>query len=102
MKMPGFDAELSLGPTIGRYRGKAVSGGLGMGEVLPMQKSVASSTLSPSLDLSFLGSRVFGRTITCCLVGRHPPCVTYVVPFFEDCKCWFGSPVCTPRVFQNF
>jgi hypothetical protein len=102
MNMPGFDAELSLGPTMDIYRGKAVSGGLGMGEVLPMQESLASSTLSSNLDLSFLGSRVFGRTMTCCLVGRHPACVTYVVPIFEDCKCWFGSPVCTPRVFQNF
>jgi hypothetical protein len=26
MNMPGFDAELSLGPTVGRYRRKTVSG----------------------------------------------------------------------------
>ena len=38
MNMLGFNAESSLGPTIGIYRGKALSGGLGTGEVLPMQE----------------------------------------------------------------
>jgi hypothetical protein len=45
-KMPGFDAESSLGPTRGLYQGKAVSGGLGRDEVLPMQEFLGSSTLS--------------------------------------------------------
>jgi hypothetical protein len=107
MNIPGFDAESSLGPTMGIYRGKVVSGRLGTGEVLPMQEFLASSTLRRNLDLPFLGSTVLRRTITCCRpvvgpFGTHPLCKTYEVPFFEDCKCLFGAPVCTPRVLQNF
>lgn len=36
MRMPGFDAELSLGPATGRYRGKTAFGGSRSGEVMPM------------------------------------------------------------------
>ena len=36
MNMPGFDAESSLDPTIGIYRGNAVFGRSGTGEVLPI------------------------------------------------------------------
>ena len=100
MNMPGFDAESSLGPTMGIYRRRAVFGRLGTNELLPMQEFLTSSILSRNRDLPFLGSTVLRRTLTCCLIGRHPPCITYVVPFFEDCKCWFGAPVCTPRVLQ--
>lgn len=96
MKIPGFDADFSLGPTIGRYRG-AVSGGFGAGSVLPMQELRSSSALTGNLNL------VFGRTIKCCLPGRHPACQTYTVPFafLWDCVCVLGAPVCTPRVFEN-
>jgi hypothetical protein len=36
MNLPQFNAEASLGPTLGIYRGKAVYGGSGAVEVLPM------------------------------------------------------------------
>jgi hypothetical protein len=36
MNIPGFHAESSLGPAIGRYRGTAVFGGSRTGQVLPM------------------------------------------------------------------
>ena len=36
MNIPGFNADLSLGPTLGIYRGKAVFGRSGTAEVLPM------------------------------------------------------------------
>jgi hypothetical protein len=96
MNMPGFDAESSLGPTMGIYRGKVVFGGSGTGKVLPMQGFLASSILSQNLNFGFVGSRLFRRTITCCRVGISPPCRTYEVPSFENCKCVFGAPVCTP------
>jgi hypothetical protein len=100
MNMPGFDAELSLGPAISICRGKAAFDRSVTPEVLP-QDYQASTTLSQNLDLPFLSAK-FGRTITCCLVGRHPPCITYVVPFFENCECQFGAPVCTPFVKATF
>lgn len=83
MNMPGFDAELSLGGTRGAYRGKAVFDRSITGEVLPMQQFLR-------------------RTIKCCLAGRHPPCITYQVPFGQNCKCRFGGPVCTPPILQQF
>jgi hypothetical protein len=49
MNMPGIDAESPLGPTRGLYRGKAVSGGSGGSEVLPMQEFLGSPTLSQNL-----------------------------------------------------
>jgi hypothetical protein len=88
MNMPGFDAESSLGPTIGIYRGTTAIGRLQMDEVTPSQ----------NLDSSFFR---FGRSITCCLVGRHPPCVTFVVPVFLNCECQFGAPVCAPLVVNR-
>jgi hypothetical protein len=101
MNMPGFDAESSLGPAISMYRGKAIFDRSVTAEVLPVQDFLASPPLSQTLASPFLRSTI-GRTITCCLVGRHPPCVTYVVPFFENCECQFGAPVCTPFVNQAF
>jgi hypothetical protein len=55
MNLSQFNAEESLGPTMGLYRGKAVFGRSGTGEVLPMQGFLASSTLSrnrpcPNID----------------------------------------------------
>src|SRR5262249_1691128 len=43
MNMPGFHAELSLGPTAGVYRGMAVFGGSSAGEVSPTQEFLSSS-----------------------------------------------------------
>jgi len=56
MNMPGFDAESSLGPTMGIYRRKAVFGRLGTVEVLPMQEFLASATLGQHLNSRFLGA----------------------------------------------
>jgi hypothetical protein len=106
MYMPGFDAESSLCPTMGRYQGTALFGRAGRVEVLPMQEFLASSTLGRNLDSGFLGSMALRRTITCCRrvtgpFGTHPLCRTYNVPFFENCRCLAGFPVCTPPVIQS-
>ncbi len=86
MNRPGFDAESSLGPTMGIYRGKALRGKSGTGEVLPMQDFPASSTLS-------LIRRISPWPQICCFkpgVGLscrdHRP--------FESCECIGGFPVC--------
>lgn len=116
MNMPGFGAESSLGPMMGIYRGKAVSGRLGTGEVLPTQEFLASSTLSRNLDLPFLGSTVY---VECCgrvrspLGGTHPVCRNFPVLPFQNCECLMGPngdlpdgfpspPFCTPPVFKSF
>jgi len=91
MNMPGFDAESSLGLTRGTYRGKAVFGRLGTGEISPAQEFLASSARSRNLDLLSLGSIVLKREL-CCLRG----CANSL---FKDCKCQNGFPVCTPWVF---
>jgi hypothetical protein len=49
MNMPGFNAESSLGLTMSIYREKAILGGSGGGEVLPMQEFLGSPTLSQNL-----------------------------------------------------
>jgi hypothetical protein len=54
MNMLGFNAESSLGPTIGIYRGKALSGGLGTGEVLPMQEIL--SLIGTKSESDFFGA----------------------------------------------
>jgi hypothetical protein len=66
MNMPGIDAESPLGPTRGLYRGKAVSGGSGGSEVLPMQEFLGSPTLSQNL--------VFPLITRCC---RYAPLLGY-------------------------
>ena len=96
MNMPGFDAESSLGPAFGIYRGKAVFGGLGMGEV-SLQQFGASS---------FLGR--FGVPMTCCGYStwlHRFVCTTRIVSPLEQCACQrgaFGHPViiCRPPVFS--
>jgi hypothetical protein len=96
MNTPGFDAESSLGPTMGIYRRKAVFGGLGMGEV-SLQQFGASS---------FLGR--FGVTMRCCGYStwlHRFVCTTRIVSPLEQCECqrdFFGHPIiiCRPPVFS--
>lgn len=85
MNMPGFDAESSLAPTIGIYRGKAIFGRSGTGEFLPMQHVPASSILSQNLHGGFLGIPSLHKKITCC--DREGDCTTYSVGYFETCGC---------------
>jgi hypothetical protein len=82
MNMPGFDAEASLGPTRGIYRGSADFGGLGTGEV-SMQQFGASS---------FAGR--FGVTIRCCRYStflHRYVCIERTVSPFEQCECTGGG-----------
>ena len=95
MTMPGFGAASSLGPNADTYLRPAVSGGAAM-------VGVPQS----NLDSTVMGAAVFRNTITCCRpvggpFGTHPLCRTYDVPFFENCRCVSGFPVCTPRVIRN-
>jgi hypothetical protein len=84
MNMPGFEAESSLGPTMGIYCGKAVFGRRGTGEVLPMQDFLASSILSQNLNFGFLGLPL-SRKIVCC--NRERDCTTYIVAKSDICGC---------------
>ena len=92
MNIPGFAAESSLGPTVGMYRGKAVSGRLVASEVLPMQGFPGSSTLNRNLGLcwgTWLGCPVNGHIIFRC------------VSWLEDCRCGPGGAYCHPKIFEN-
>jgi hypothetical protein len=101
MNMPGFDAESSLGPTIGTYRGRAVFGGLGTSEVSMSQFDISS--LNPSLK-----TRFWRFTMTCCgysTLLHRIVCTTSDVSPFEQCECqrgYYGDPViiCRPPVFS--
>jgi len=93
MNMPGFDAESSLGPTIGLFRGKAGFGGSSMGELFMQQ-----------FRSSFFGGR-FGTPLTCCSADSHF-CTTRTVSPFERCKCghgFDGEPIfiCSPPVLSR-
>lgn len=96
MNIPGFNADLSLGPTMGIYRGNAAFGGSGRGEV-SMQQFGASS---------FLGR--FGVTKRCCGYStwlHRFVCTTRIVSPLEQCECqrdFFGHPViiCHPPVLS--
>lgn len=87
MKIPGFNAESSLGQTLGLYRGKAIFGRLGTSDVLPMQR------------FGFLRS-VF-PIIRCCKYSRFAGkfvCVTRRSFPLEQCECI--RPEC-PEGFPN-
>lgn len=107
MNTPGFDAESSLGPTMGIYRGKAVFGRLGTGEIQPAQEFLASSARSRNLDLLSLGSIGLKREFCCFTRGEGWRCENSL---FKDCVCTevmvmgriLRIPTCTPWVFQNF
>jgi len=77
MNIPGFDAELSLAPTMGIYRGKAVFGRSGTAGVTPAQ-TVGFST-SPFLVTTRCcqWSPIVGRFV--CTSRAHPPWV--------ECRC---------------
>jgi hypothetical protein len=96
MNIPGFDAESSLGPTMGIYRGKAVFGRLGAVEISPAQEFLASSARNRNLDLLSLGSIVLKREFCCFRQGVGWSCENSL---FKDCVCLGGFPKCTPWVF---
>lgn len=98
--LPGFNGAASLGPGAAHFRGMAGFAS-GRDEVLPMQDFATSGAFQQPL-LSLLGTIIFGDTLRCCgKVGGHIYCTTYRVPFFENCRCLNGFPVCTPRVVQQ-
>lgn len=97
MNLPQLNAEASLAPTTGRYRGKALLGRLGTGEVT-LQQFGASSLLGHH-----------GVAMRCCgysaLLHRYV-CITRTVPPAEQCACrqdYFGHPViiCRPPVLST-
>jgi hypothetical protein len=96
MTMPGFNADSSLGPTLGTYRRKTVFGRLGTGEV-SLQQFGASSFLER-----------FGVTMRCCGYStwlHRFVCTTRIVSPLEQCECrrdFLGHPViiCRPPVLS--
>lgn len=78
MNMPGFNAESSLGPTMGTYWGDPQFSASATGEVSMQQ-----------FRSSFFGGR-FGIRLTCCKAddGTRPLfCRTRTVLPFEQCRC---------------
>lgn len=74
MNMPGFDAELSLGPGMGRYRGNAVLGRLpseGSGPITPQFRF--SATSDPDLGAYLRCIANGGSEIVCRFFGGLPP-----------------------------
>jgi hypothetical protein len=99
MSMPGFNAESSLGSSIGRYRATAGFGASGAADVLSMQASSMDLTASPGFGIDLF------PPIRCC---RYAPmlhrfvCVTRHASPLEHCECICGAfgPViiCSPPV----
>lgn len=91
MNVPGFNAESSLGSSMGVYQKKAAFGGSGTSEV-----SMQQFGTSPLLDR-------FGVQMRCCgystLLHRFV-CTTRMVSPLEHCSCqndFFGHPLITCR-----
>lgn len=74
MNIPGFDAESSLGPTMGRYPGNVASSSFpskGGGQVMPQFRFQAQS--DPDLG-SYLRCRASGGgDLVCRFFGGLPP-----------------------------
>jgi hypothetical protein len=71
MNMPGFDAESSLGPTMGMYRGKAVFGSLGSKEVMPQLRFQVQS--DPDVGAYWRCRANGGSDLICRFFGGLPP-----------------------------
>ncbi len=94
-KIPGFSAEASLGPTMGKYQGSTVFSSSGAGEVLPMQGLTGARI--PTQNLVW----PWEKRVWCCVpdwLGR-PRCTYYYVPVWYDCTvqytpfaCWICHP----------
>ena len=72
MNTPGFDAELSLGPTMGIYRGKAAFGGFpseGRGKVMPQLRFQSDPDVGAYLRCRANG----GSDLICRFFGGRPP-----------------------------
>jgi len=98
MNLPGFNAESSLGPTIGRYRGKAVFGGSNPIDVLPMQDMLGSSMLS---QYRFFPPPWFVVTTRCCQYSKYLGrivCVSRVHSPIQQCQCIRSSSNPPPGV----
>jgi len=101
MSIPGFDAESSLGPTLGIYRGSALFGGPGAGAIMPSRGFSASSMLSLSPGNGLLGP--LWPKIKCCkfsLFAGAVVCAERAHSPLEDCRCKFpecpeGFPDCS-------
>jgi hypothetical protein len=107
MRMPGFDAESSLGPAMGVYRGHAAFGNSGDGGVLPVQDVMASSSISPQLNAGLVGfpwpkfrcckySR-FAKAVVCAESVQLPNAQCQCVypecpPFYSDCSTFPDLP----------
>jgi len=99
MNMPGFNAEASLGSSIGRYRATAGFGASRGADVLPMQTSPLGLTAGPGFGIDLF------PPFRCC---RYAPmlhrvvCVSRHVSPLEQCECQSGlfGPViiCRPPV----
>ncbi len=80
MNMPGFTAEASLRPTIGKYQGNTVFGGSGAAQILPMQEL----TIAPNL----VWPRPWEKLVPCCFYdySGKPRCSYHPVPLWYWCE----------------
>jgi hypothetical protein len=79
MSIPGFRAESSLEPTIGKYQSKAI-----------FNRSTTAALSMQQFSAPFSGHGGFGQIMRCCgydpLVHRYV-CVTRDVSPIENCRC---------------
>ena len=97
MNLPQFNAEASLGPTMGIYRGKVGFGKSGMVEISTINAFLASST--PRLNSVFLR---WQWPQLCCF---DPGTKTYAcIPWRpgQVCNCQNGHPKCEDPIFTQF
>ena len=96
MNMPGFDAESSLSPTVGVYRGRARFGRSGSGEVLPMLDDICGNCRSVGGHGGVGGVVGIGLRSCCRKVWKYDPITKRYAPTWE---CRFES--CTPEAVRN-
>lgn len=94
MNIPQFNAEASLGPIMGIYRGKTVAGGPERSEISMQQ---------------FGGLSAIWYRLECCgysqLLHRFY-CISQIVSVFDRCKCrrFPNGPIilCDPLVIETY
>ncbi len=83
MNIPGFNAEASLGPTMGKYQGKAVFGRFDGGSIAHAQVVLASPLLNPNLRWPY-----YDAVFRCCQPGFVCDVRYYRWSPFVRCKCY--------------
>ncbi len=96
-KIPGFTAEASIRPTIGKYKENTVFGSSGAVEVLPMQEFTAA----PIAMQNLVWPPPWEKRVPCCRSDQfgRPRCAYNYYPVWYQCEvsytpfaCWICYP----------